>query len=65
MGFLANLDDRVSRSFIGKHFQLEGSGARRERTGTRFSTEIRAGLTTFFAMVSNKHQGMKLSSLIN
>ncbi|SAM09664.1 hypothetical protein [Absidia glauca] len=50
MGFLANLDDRVSRSFIGKHFQLEGSGARRERTGTRFSTEIRAGLTTFFAM---------------
>ncbi|CAO3608198.1 unnamed protein product [Cunninghamella blakesleeana] len=50
MGFFELLNDKVAQSFIGKHFQLEGSGAHRERPGTRFSTEIRAGLTTFFAM---------------
>ncbi|KAI8333991.1 permease family-domain-containing protein [Chlamydoabsidia padenii] len=50
MGLIVNINDRIARSFIGKHFQLEGSGARRERIGTRFTTEIRAGLTTFFAM---------------
>lgn len=51
MGFFESLNDKVADSFIGKHFQLEGSGAYRERPNTRFSTEIRAGLTTFFAMV--------------
>ncbi|KAI9309548.1 permease family-domain-containing protein [Cunninghamella echinulata] len=50
MGFFESLNDKVADSFIGKHFQLEGSGAYRERPNTRFSTEIRAGLTTFFAM---------------
>ncbi|KAI8982109.1 permease family-domain-containing protein [Mycotypha africana] len=44
------INNAVARSRIGKHFQLEGSGHRRERKGTRFLTEIRAGLTVFFAM---------------
>ncbi|KAK9479268.1 MFS transporter [Lipomyces japonicus] len=44
------LNDRVARSFFGKWFRLEGSGSKRERLGSRFTTEIRAGLATFFAM---------------
>lgn len=50
-GWIEKLNDAVARSFIGKHFQLEGSGHRKERKNTRFTTEIRAGLTIFFAMV--------------
>ncbi|KAF7728283.1 hypothetical protein EC973_006457 [Apophysomyces ossiformis] len=50
MRWTEKLNDAVARSFIGKFFQLDGSGARRERKGTRFTTEIRAGLTIFFAM---------------
>lgn len=46
------INDYVARSRVGKYFQLEHSGARRERKGTKFMTEIRAGLTTFFAMVN-------------
>lgn len=53
----ANLSERINNavagSRVGRFFQLEGSGAYREREGTRFLTEIRAGLTTFFAMVNN------------
>ncbi|KAG1151977.1 hypothetical protein G6F37_002298 [Rhizopus arrhizus] len=44
------LDARVARSIIGRYFQLEYSGHRRERKGTRFTTELRAGVTVFFAM---------------
>ncbi|KZF20951.1 hypothetical protein L228DRAFT_223084 [Xylona heveae TC161] len=40
----------VARSFVGKRFRLEHSGHRKERKGSRFLTEIRAGLATFFAM---------------
>ncbi|KAF2830784.1 hypothetical protein CC86DRAFT_464017 [Ophiobolus disseminans] len=40
----------VARSFVGKYFRLEGSGHARERIGSNFSTEFRAGLATFFAM---------------
>jgi AGZA family xanthine/uracil permease-like MFS transporter len=40
------LNDRVAVSAFGRYFQLEGSGHKRERKGTRFSTEVRAGLTT-------------------
>ncbi|ODH13681.1 hypothetical protein ACO22_07013 [Paracoccidioides brasiliensis] len=40
----------VAESFVGRRFRLEGSGHRYERKGTRFLTEVRAGLTTFFAM---------------
>jgi hypothetical protein len=51
MAWANRINTAVAHSIIGKHFQLEGSGARRERKGTRFLTEIRAGITIFFAMV--------------
>ncbi|KAI9742046.1 MAG: hypothetical protein M1834_000436 [Cirrosporium novae-zelandiae] len=44
------INDVVAGSFFGRRFRLEGSGHRRERKGSRFLTEIRAGLATFFAM---------------
>ncbi|KAJ3172583.1 hypothetical protein HDU88_005912 [Geranomyces variabilis] len=44
------INERVAKSAIGRYFKLEGSGAKNERPGTRFTTEIRAGLATFFAM---------------
>ncbi|CEI85922.1 Putative Purine transporter [Rhizopus microsporus] len=50
MTWVDRLNDYVAHSRIGKYFQLDHSGARRERKGTKFTTEIRAGLTTFFAM---------------
>jgi hypothetical protein len=40
----------MARSFIGRRFRLEFSGHRLEKKGTRFLTEVRAGLATFFAM---------------
>ncbi|CEG72609.1 Putative Nucleoside transporter [Rhizopus microsporus] len=50
MTWVDRLNDYVAHSRVGKYFQLDHSGARRERKGTKFTTEIRAGLTTFFAM---------------
>ncbi|KAI7856815.1 permease family-domain-containing protein [Circinella umbellata] len=50
MTWAEKVNNYVARSRAGKYFQLEGSGARRERKNTRFLTEIRAGFTTFFAM---------------
>ncbi|KAK9458600.1 permease family-domain-containing protein [Lipomyces oligophaga] len=41
---------KIARSPVGKWFRLENSGSRRERLGAFFTTEIRAGLATFFAM---------------
>ncbi|PGH18083.1 hypothetical protein AJ79_00711 [Helicocarpus griseus UAMH5409] len=46
----ASINHAVANSFFGYRFRLEGSGHRYERKGTRFLTEVRAGLTTFFAM---------------
>lgn len=40
----------VALSPVGSWFRLEGSGHPREREGSRFTTEIRAGLTTWAAM---------------
>src|SRR5258706_7877316 len=40
----------VAKSVAGRRFRLEFSGHRFERKGSRFLTEIRAGLATFFAM---------------
>ncbi|GJE93588.1 xanthine/uracil permease [Phanerochaete sordida] len=40
----------VADSFVGRWFHLEGSGHPKERVGSRFLTEIRAGLTTWAAM---------------
>lgn len=54
MGWVDSVNDAVAHSPVGKYFQLDGSGARRERKGTKFMTEIRAGLTTFFAMVNDQ-----------
>ncbi|KAJ3007659.1 hypothetical protein HKX48_009000 [Thoreauomyces humboldtii] len=47
---IAALNRAVARSWVGRHFTLEGSGVKNERAGTRFTTELRAGLATFFAM---------------
>ncbi|KAH9959297.1 permease family-domain-containing protein [Russula dissimulans] len=44
------VDAFVSHSFVGRWFKLEGSGVPDERRGSRFLTEIRAGLTTWAAM---------------
>ncbi|CAI7656406.1 unnamed protein product [Penicillium pancosmium] len=41
---------RVARSPVGRWFRLENSGHPRERKGSFFFTELRAGLATFFAM---------------
>ncbi|KAK2743675.1 hypothetical protein FQN57_004784 [Myotisia sp. PD_48] len=46
----AAINGAVARSIVGRRFRLEGSGHRYERKGARFTTEIRAGITTFFAM---------------
>ncbi|KAI0294109.1 xanthine/uracil permease [Multifurca ochricompacta] len=40
----------VADSFVGRWFKLEGSGVAKERSGSRFLTELRAGLTTWAAM---------------
>ncbi|KAF5347793.1 hypothetical protein D9756_010253 [Leucocoprinus leucothites] len=48
--FFSKLNDALARSFIGKWFLLEGCGKPKERVGSRFTTELRAGLTTWAAM---------------
>ncbi|KAH8709955.1 purine transporter [Phaeosphaeriaceae sp. PMI808] len=54
MGFIernkAALNDVVAGSFVGRYFHLDGSGHRNEIKNARFTTELRAGLTTFFTM---------------
>lgn len=50
MGWIHNANAAVARSFVGRRFRLEGSGHSKERKGSYFFTEIRAGLATFFAM---------------
>lgn len=52
MTWADTINDKVARSAFGRYFQLEHSGHCRERKGTRFLTELRAGATTFFAMVT-------------
>ncbi|KAF6808666.1 purine transporter [Colletotrichum sojae] len=41
---------KIAASPVGWWFQLEGSGHPRERKGSLFFTELRAGLVAFFAM---------------
>lgn len=43
-------NDKVAKTAFGRWFKLEGSGTTKERAGSRFLTEIRAGLTTWAAM---------------
>lgn len=50
MAWSDKVNDYVAHSKVGKYFQLDHSGHRRERKGTKFITEIRAGITIFFAM---------------
>ncbi|OAA47975.1 Xanthine/uracil/vitamin C permease [Cordyceps fumosorosea ARSEF 2679] len=50
MGWAENVNSRVAKSFVGRWFRLDGSGHPRERKGSYFLTEMRAGLTSFFAM---------------
>ncbi|KAF2276066.1 uncharacterized protein EI97DRAFT_467315 [Westerdykella ornata] len=44
------VNDRMSGSVVGRIFRLEGSGHDKEIANTKFTTELRAGLTTFFTM---------------
>ncbi|KAI8325192.1 hypothetical protein GQ54DRAFT_17379 [Martensiomyces pterosporus] len=50
MGWVDRLNTRIAQSSMGRWFRLEGSGAKAERAGSKFSIELRAGLTTFVAM---------------
>ncbi|TAQ85784.1 hypothetical protein B7494_g5891 [Chlorociboria aeruginascens] len=47
---LQSLDIKVSKSTFGRVFRLDGSGHEKQRRGSRFLNEIRAGMTTFFTM---------------
>ncbi|KAF5377737.1 hypothetical protein D9757_009383 [Collybiopsis confluens] len=50
VNFIDRLNAQVAFSPVGRWFRLEGSGHPKEREGSRFVTEIRAGLTTWAAM---------------
>ncbi|KAG9242455.1 xanthine/uracil permease family protein-like protein [Calycina marina] len=50
MSSVRAIDLKVSTSTFGRVFRLDGSGHPKERKGSKFLTEIRAGLTTFFTM---------------
>jgi AGZA family xanthine/uracil permease-like MFS transporter len=50
MGWIQNTNVRIARSPVGRWFQLEGSGHPKERKGSLFFTELRAGIACFFAM---------------
>lgn len=44
------INERVARSAVGRWFKLDGCGHPKERKGSFFLTEIRAGVAAFFAM---------------
>ncbi|KAI0357089.1 hypothetical protein OH77DRAFT_127555 [Trametes cingulata] len=50
VGAVDKLNALVADSVVGRYFRLEGSGHPKEREGSRFLTEIRAGLTTWATM---------------
>ncbi|EJD00393.1 uncharacterized protein FOMMEDRAFT_22208 [Fomitiporia mediterranea MF3/22] len=50
VSFVDRFNARVAASAFGRWFRLEGSGHPRQRVGSRFFTEIRAGITTWAAM---------------
>ncbi|PIA15581.1 hypothetical protein COEREDRAFT_81911 [Coemansia reversa NRRL 1564] len=50
MSWIDKVNTFVARTVVGRWFRLEGSGAKRERVGSKFSIELRAGLTIFVAM---------------
>ncbi|KAI0112836.1 hypothetical protein F4814DRAFT_440334 [Daldinia grandis] len=50
MAWVHDFNVRVAKSPVGRWFQLEGSGHPKERKGSHFFTELRAGVAAFFAM---------------
>ncbi|CAB5375962.1 unnamed protein product [Rhizophagus irregularis] len=50
MGRISKLNHYVAASPIGKYFRLDGSLSPLSREGTKFTTEVRAGIATFFTM---------------
>ncbi|KZV98922.1 xanthine/uracil permease [Exidia glandulosa HHB12029] len=50
MGFVDKLNAKVADSAFGRWFRLEGSGHPKSRIGSKFTTELRAGLTTWASM---------------
>ncbi|KAH8168019.1 hypothetical protein CIB48_g260 [Xylaria polymorpha] len=44
------INEKVARSAVGRWFKLDGCGHPKERKGSLFLTEIRAGIVAFFAM---------------
>ncbi|KAK3337548.1 permease family-domain-containing protein [Cercophora scortea] len=50
MGWVHNTNVKIAKGPIGRWFKLEGCGHPKERKGSLFFTELRAGLATFFAM---------------
>ncbi|KAF9467644.1 xanthine/uracil permease [Collybia nuda] len=50
LNLVERVNDAVADSFVGRWFKLDGSGVPKERTGSRFTTEIRAGITTWASM---------------
>ncbi|KAF1951448.1 hypothetical protein CC80DRAFT_496058 [Byssothecium circinans] len=47
---VANFNELIGSSTFGRIFRLEGSGHDFEIKNTKFTTEIRAGITSFFTM---------------
>lgn len=47
---IQTINQAVARSAVGRWFKLDGSGHPKERKGSLFLTEIRAGIAAFFAM---------------
>lgn len=50
MTWAERFNRKVAQSAFGRWFRLEYSGSPKERKNSRFLTEVRAGLATFFAM---------------
>ncbi|KAL2256663.1 hypothetical protein VTK26DRAFT_1329 [Humicola hyalothermophila] len=50
MGWIDKTNEAIGRSVVGRWFKLEGCGHPKERKGSKFFTEMRAGFASFFAM---------------
>ncbi|KAI0130067.1 purine transporter [Xylariales sp. AK1849] len=50
MGWIHKTNAKIAAGPVGRWFALDGSGQRKERKGSLFFTEIRAGIAAFFAM---------------
>ena len=50
MSRISKLNHYIAVSPIGKYFRLDGSSSPLSREGTKFTTEVRAGIATFITM---------------